>query len=83
MEIPVSLEFVRNFLLWCTIINYGILAVWFLFFAIAHDFIYRLHGRWFRLPPETFDALHYMGMAVFKIGVLILNVVPLVVLCLL
>ena len=78
-----SLEFVRSFLLWCTIINYGILLVWFLFFMFAHDFMYRMHGRWFRLSPGQFDVLHYGAMAVFKIGVLILNVVPLIVLCLL
>jgi hypothetical protein len=76
-----SLEFARNFLLWCTIINYGILTVWFLFFVFAHDSLRRLHGRWFHLSHEQFDALHYMAMAIFKIGVLILNVVPLIVLC--
>jgi len=74
-------EYLRGFLLWCTVINYAILLVWFLFFVFAHDALYRLHGRWFRISPEVFDTLHYMAMAVFKIGVLILNVVPLLVLC--
>ena len=32
-----NIEFTRSFLLWCTVLNYGILLVWFLGFAIAHD----------------------------------------------
>lgn len=73
-----NVETIRNALLWCSIINYGILIVWFLVFVAAHNFIYRLHGRWFRLSKEQFDALNYGGMAVYKIGVLLLNVVPLI-----
>ena len=30
-----NIEFTRSFLLWCTVINYGILLLWFLVFAIA------------------------------------------------
>ena len=71
-----SLEMVRQTLLWCTVINYGVLLVWFLFFMLAHDGIYQLHGRWFPLSVELFDALHYGGMALYKIGILLLNLVP-------
>lgn len=71
-----SLETVREFLLWCAVIHYGVLLWWFLVFRFAHDWLYRLHGRWFQLPPERFDAIHYLAMAVYKIGVLLLNLVP-------
>ncbi|MGH8502531.1 MAG: DUF6868 family protein [Gammaproteobacteria bacterium] len=76
-----SIEVTRNFLLWCTVINYGILLVWFLFFAFAHDWIQRIHGRWFRLSGDQFDTLHYAGMAIFKLGIILFNLVPFVVLC--
>jgi Family of unknown function (DUF6868) len=75
-----SIELARRFLLWCTVINYGILLVWFLVFALAHDWMRRLHGRWFRLSDEQFDTLHYGGMSVYKIGILMFNLVPLIVL---
>ena len=75
-----SLEHTRNFLMWCTVINYGILLVWFLAFALAHDWMRRLHGRWFRLSDEQFDALHYAGMTIYKIAILMFNLVPFVVL---
>ena len=73
----------RQFLLWCTVIDYGVLLVWFLAFALAHDWLHRLHGRWFRLSREQFDALHYGGMSIFKIGILLFNLVPLVALSIL
>ena len=71
-----SIAIARDVLLWCAVINYGVLLVWFLFFLLAHDWMYRLHGRWFHLSVEQFDALHYAGMALFKIGILLLNLVP-------
>jgi hypothetical protein len=66
----------RQALLWCFIINMGLLLWWFLFFWLAHDWIYRLHGRWFKMPVEKFDSIHYTGMAFFKIFILVFNLVP-------
>jgi hypothetical protein len=40
----------------------------------------RFHGRWFRLSDEQFDTLHYLGMSIYKIGILLFNLVPFVVL---
>jgi hypothetical protein len=73
-----TLELTRTFLLWFTVTNYGILLVWFLVFASAHDWMLRLHGRWFRLSREQFDALHYAGMSVYKIGILLFGLAPLI-----
>ena len=76
-----SIELTRSFLLWSTIINYGILLVWFLIFTFARDWIRRFHGKWFCLSDEQFDALHYLGMSIYKVGILLFNLVPFVVLC--
>ena len=71
-----TIETLRHALLWCAVINYGVLFVWFLFFVFVHNGLHRLHGKWFRLPLEQFDALHYGGMSVYKIGILLFNLVP-------
>jgi hypothetical protein len=71
-----SIELMRSFLLWCTVINYGILLMWFAMFVWAHEWIQRIHGRWFRLTAEQFDCLHYAGMSVYKIGILLFNLAP-------
>ena len=69
-----------DFLLCCTILNYLVLLLWFVAFSLAHDWMFKLHGRWFRLTTAQFDALHYGGMAAYKVGILLLNLVPLIVL---
>jgi len=57
-------------------INIGLLLWWLLFFIFAHDFIYRMHSRWFKISGETFDAIHYGGMAFYKICIFIFCIVP-------
>ena len=78
-----SIELTRHFLLWCAVINYGVLLVWFLVFVLARKWIQRIHGRWFRLSREQFDALHYAGMSIFKIGIILFNLVSFIVLSIL
>jgi len=68
----------RDVLIWSLVFNYVILLVWFAALTYAHDWVYRLHSRWFALSRESFDAIHYGGMAVYKIGVLLLNLAPLI-----
>lgn len=71
-----SIETTKDVLLWCAIINYTVVLLWFLSIAFARERIYRLWGRWFRLSAEQFDALSFIGIAVYKVGILLLNVVP-------
>lgn len=71
-----NMQMAREILLWCALINYGVLFWWFLLFSFSHDWLYRFHGRWFRMSAEQFDAAHYLGMAIYKIGILLFNIVP-------
>lgn len=69
-------ELIRDVLGWCTLINLGVLLWWFFFFTVAHNWTYRLHTKWFKLSVEQFDAVHYAGMAYFKLTVFAFNLVP-------
>jgi len=71
-----TLESLRDMLGWCAVINLSLLVWWFLFVTLAHDWTYRLHRRWYKLSEEAFDTIHYAGIGLFKIGVLLFNVVP-------
>ncbi|MGZ4970473.1 MAG: DUF6868 family protein [Methylobacter sp.] len=73
-----SPDAIKTLLLYSLAFNYAILIIWFGVFSLAHDSVYRLHSRWFSLSLETFDAIHYAGMALYKIGILLLNIAPLV-----
>jgi hypothetical protein len=72
---------IKETLLCCIIINYVLVTVWFSAFFFAHAWLYRLHSRWFKLSTETFDAVNYAGMGIYKIGIMIFNLVPFIALC--
>ena len=61
---------------WSAVINFGLLMWWFLWILFAHDFVYRIHSKWFKVPVEKFDAIHYAGIAFYKITIIVFNVVP-------
>ncbi len=71
-----TIEIIRDVLGWCTLINMGFLLFWVLWLKVAHDFVYRVHSKWFRLSEEKFDTIHYSGMLFFKICIFIFNLVP-------
>ena len=73
-----SIAMARSFLLWCTIINYGLLLVWFLLYALPHEWLYRIWGRWFRLSAEQFDVISFAGITLYKMAILLFNLVPLI-----
>ena len=71
-----ELEAIRAFFAWCSVINMGLLLWWALFLLLAHDWTYRLHSKWFKISVEQFDTIHYAGIAIFKLGVFMFNLVP-------
>ena len=71
-----SIETARSFFLWCSVTNYAILLLWALPFMFWRDGLYRLWGRWFRLSPEQFDIFNLCGISLYKIGIILLNLVP-------
>jgi hypothetical protein len=68
----------KDILIWCTGINFVFLYVWFGVFVLAHDWVYRQATRWFKFSVGTFDAISYAGIVSFKIGIVLLNFVPLI-----
>lgn len=71
-----TLELVRDVLGWCGVLNIGMLLFWWLFFVFAHDFMYRMHGKWFKVSVEAFDTVHYSGMLFFKSSTFLFIIVP-------
>lgn len=75
------MDTIKAFLEISLAINYAILLVWFIAFSWGHEFLYRLHSRWFRLSVEGFDTVHYAGMAFYKVTIFLFNLTPLLALC--
>jgi len=64
-------------LLWCAVLNMAVLLAWAGMFIFKKELMYGLHSCWFKLSPEQFDALHYGGMAFYKLLIIFFNIVPL------
>ena len=71
-----TIETIRDILGWSSVINLGLLYWWLFFFIAAHDWLFKLHNRWFRLDLERFDSIHYIGIAFYKLSILMFNIVP-------
>lgn len=71
-----TLEMARGILGWCSIINMGLLLLWFFIITVTHDWVYKFHTKWFKISVEQFDGIHYAGLAFFKIFIFALNIVP-------
>ena len=67
---------VRAFFMWCTILNGGLLILSSLILVFAGDFVYRIHSKWFPMPRETFNVVIYSFLGLFRIIILVFNVVP-------
>ena len=74
-----GLDFIRHVLGWSALINFGLLAVWFLVFITAHDWLYSFHVRWFQISVEEFDKICYLLMGIYKLATVLLCLVPYVV----
>lgn len=65
---------------WCSLIYIIFLSVWALFFIIGRDWLFGLHSKWFDIPVEKFNAIHYALMGFFKIILIVFFLVPYLVL---
>jgi hypothetical protein len=75
-----SVETLRWFLLWCTVINYGLLLVWGLFTIFLLGRLMPLYTRLLGVSSEQFAVVNYVGLLFYKMGVLLFNLVPCLVL---
>jgi hypothetical protein len=74
---PDTIEVIKHFLLWNTVINYVILLIWAGAILVARNWIFAMHGRMFGVAPEKIAAMHFKCIAIYKIGILLFNLVPL------
>jgi len=71
-----NVQVLRNALLWCAVINYGLLLWWCVYYALAHDWMLRISGIWFHLPAHQFEAINFAGILFYKVAIILFNIVP-------
>jgi hypothetical protein len=75
-EFAARLDVISGILIRCFLGGILLLTAWFFCFAFAGDWIYQLHSRWFAIPRQAFDALHYALMAATKIVLILFFLLP-------
>ena len=71
-----DIQTLTSFFMWCTVIDGAILVLWTLMFASIPDLIYRVQSRLFPIHRETFNAVMYGFLGLFKLLFLVFNLVP-------
>jgi hypothetical protein len=71
-----SLETVRSVLLVSAAINYGVVILWWVLFMAAYDWLLKINQRLIRLSPEYFDPINVCGISLYKLGIILFNLVP-------
>ncbi len=71
-----TIETLTAFLMWCTILNVGLLFLAFVMLTFSGDMTYRIHTKMFPMPRETFNVLIYSFIGMYKIFVFVFNIVP-------
>ena len=71
-----DISIVKCFLLWCTIINGGMLILSSIICVFGSNWLYPLHNKLFGVTRDTFNVVIYCFIAIYKIFVITFNLVP-------
>ena len=67
---------IKDFLLWCMAVNFAILLFWALLLAFSPRWVHALHSRCLPIGEQHFYAIHYGGMMIYKLAIMMFNAVP-------
>jgi len=67
---------VREMLLWCSILNMGLLILIGVMFLTAGKWICRMHSKLWGIPEEEVRLSLYRVMATYKILIFVFCVIP-------
>jgi hypothetical protein len=71
-----AIDELTRFLMWCTAIKYGVLILWVLWFVLARGTYRRLVEGAMGVKLANFDALNVCGITIYKLGIILFNLVP-------
>ena len=71
-----TLETVREFLGWCTLINFGLIGISSAMIFWCRGFITRFHGKQFGMEEADLRKAYFKYLANFKLMIIVFNLVP-------
>lgn len=71
-----SLSTLTEILGWCTVINFGLLAIAAISLMSMRSWIAPLHSRMFKIGEEELSRYYFQYLGNYKLLVIVLNFVP-------
>ncbi|WP_028469386.1 DUF6868 family protein [Neptunomonas japonica] len=71
-----EIETLKDFFMWCSVINGALLVLWTSIFMLAPDLAYRTQRHFFALSRQQFDIVFYAFLGLFKLLFIIFSLVP-------
>jgi hypothetical protein len=71
-----EISILKSFLLWCSIINGGMLLISSAMLIFAGGWVYAIHSRLFGISRDAFNIIIECFIGLYKMSWLMLNVVP-------
>lgn len=72
----ISVDTVREFFGWCTVINIGILLIATIFIAFARSTISVIHSKLFKLNDADLSSSYFQFLGQYKLAIYVFNLVP-------
>ena len=76
-----SLELVRAFFGWTSVINFGALLFVWVSVTVARDLVYSVHNRFMPMSKEAWNQSMYMMLGFYKISTFVFCIIPYAALC--
>lgn len=66
----------RKFFGWCSVINTTLLLVSGICFIFMNEWIFSVYKNLLHLSPEQFNSNWFISLAIYKILIIIFNIIP-------
>ncbi|MEM7292517.1 MAG: DUF6868 family protein [Pseudomonadota bacterium] len=76
----VNVELLSDFLLWCLLLNGGLLVTSVLVFALARNAVFGIHSFFLPISREHHAAMVFGYLGEYKVLIIVFNLVPWIVL---
>lgn len=71
-----SIDIVREFIGWCTVINIGILLIATIFLVLTRAPILKIHAKLFELSQADLSLSYFQFLGQYKLAIYVLNLAP-------
>lgn len=71
-----SIEKLRNFLGWCTVINFGLLFVGVIKLLLIAEWASEIHADMFQVDAASIRQAYFLYLVYYKLAIIVFNLVP-------